>query len=206
MYELKKWATSVVGIVILFICFWPLGCVFLYMRWAQTKGKFSAITKTLLVCGVGLVIFGFTGIIVSIDSNDAQVAALALLLFIIPGIIMALLGGKRRKKLQEYNIYLEYINARKKVELDTLCNQLNVAPDVATSSLTDMINKGIIKGYLTDNELILNNGYDDFQDELTYENPEFEEIKIVKCKECGAKNTVTVGTTRECEYCGTILQ
>ena len=32
------------------------------------------------------------------------------------------------------------------------------------------------------------------------------DTKKIKCKECGAKNTVVVGQTRECEYCGTLLQ
>ena len=33
-----------------------------------------------------------------------------------------------------------------------------------------------------------------------------KEVKIVKCKSCGAKNTVVEGETKECEYCGTLLQ
>ena len=30
-------------------------------------------------------------------------------------------------------------------------------------------------------------------------------INLQTCPECGAKNTVIVGQTKECEYCGTIL-
>ncbi len=35
---------------------------------------------------------------------------------------------------------------------------------------------------------------------------EEKQTKVVKCKECGAKNTIVIGETKECEYCGSLLQ
>ena len=97
---------------------------------------------------------------------------------------------------------MEYIRARKKIKIDTLCNKLNVDYDTATNTLADMINKGMINGYLEDNELILNGSNIDNEEKTT----EKKETKIVKCKECGAKNTIVVGEKNECEYCGSLLQ
>lgn len=42
--------------------------------------------------------------------------------------------------------------------------------------------------------------------ELVDDAAQNKETKVVKCKECGAKNTIIVGQTKECEYCGTLLQ
>jgi len=39
---------------------------------------------------------------------------------------------------------------------------------------------------------------------MTYHQEIKKETKIIKCKSCGAKNTLIAGKTKECEYCGTI--
>ena len=198
----EPWYTSIVAIVIAMICFWPAGCVMLYLRWTKKNGKFKAINNVLLVCTAFLLFIGFIGMSAFMQSHDSTDLFLALFMFIIPGAICGSFGLKRKNKIKGYAKYLDYIRARKKIKLDTLCNKLNVDYDTATNVLTDMINKGMINGYLEDDELIIK-GVNNVVEERPTER---KETKIVKCKECGAKNTIIVGEKKECEYCGSLLQ
>lgn len=210
MNNKEQWYISIIAIIIAFICFWPIGCILLYLRWQIREGKFVALTKTLYICGIGLVLFGSTGIIASFDGGmDAGIFFIALLMFIVPGGILALIGFKRKNQIKGYKGYLNYINSRRVIKIDDLCNNLNVNYDTAMNILADMINKGMIKGYLTDNELKFKNNNENAN--IVVENNQEvpskpKETKVIKCKECGAKNTLPVGETKECEYCGTLLQ
>ena len=202
----QPWYTSLLAIVIAMICFWPVGCVFLYLRWVKRDGRFKAINNVLLVCTVFLLLVGVPTICSSIEYFDTSDILADLFIFIIPGIICGYIWFKRRKKVKEYNKYLEYISAHKKIKIDNICNNLNVDYKTATSAIADMINKGMIKGYIEEDELIIKGsteGVYNISDERT---PVKKETKIVKCKECGAKNTVIVGEKKECEYCGSLLQ
>ena len=44
------------------------------------------------------------------------------------------------------------------------------------------------------------------QNQQTYFEDKNSNTKVVKCKECGAKNTIVIGQAKECEYCGSLLQ
>ena len=86
-----------------------------------------------------------------------------------------------------------------------MCNNLNTPYDTTINILTEMISKKIIDAQLKDDKVILNGVYNPIENISINNIEEKEETKIVKCPECGAKNTVIVGQTKECEYCGTIL-
>ncbi len=202
----QPWYKSIIVIIIAFICFWPVGCVLLYLRWVSKDGKFKAINNVLLVCTILLLFIGFAGVIAFTESHDSSDLLLALLMFILPGGICGFFWYQRRNKIKGYNQYLAYIRARKKVKIDTLCNKLNVDYDTAVNALTDMINKGMIKGYLEDDELIIKYTNNDANNLMEERITERKETKIVKCKECGAKNNIIVGEKNECEYCGSLLQ
>jgi len=208
MKDLNKqpWYTSIGAIIVAMICFWPAGCVMLYLRLVKKDGKFKTINKLLLIASIALLFIGFVGMSAFVESHNSEDLLLALFMFIIPGGVCGYFWFKRNKKVKGYNKYLEYINARKKIKLDSLCNKLNVDYDTATTTITDMINKGMINGYLEDDELIIkdvNNVGNNIVEERTFEK---KENKVVKCKECGAKNTIVIGEKNECEYCGSLLQ
>lgn len=203
----KKWYTSVWAIVLALYLFFPVGFIFLYLRLKEKKGKYNAITSMLYWIGLIWGVFGilYLGLSISEETFVSEYLAPGIFIFVIPGAITFFFGNKRKQKGKVYVKYLNYIKARKKVKLDNLCNQLSVDLETATNIITEMINKEIINGYLSEDELILKGVSDDVNDP-TKEVEVKKETKIVKCRECGAKNTVIIGESKECEYCGTILQ
>ena len=203
MKEKEPWYTSIAAIVIALIFFWPIGCVFLCLRLGRNGNKYKTTNTFLLIGAIVLIFIGIVGMSTFFETFNMSDFWLALLMFLLPGGLCAYFWFRRKKKFKDYKIYLDYINARKKVKLDNLAQKLNVSLDTAVDTLTEMISKGLINGYLTDDALIING----ISSDVVNDEPVVpKETKVVKCKECGAKNTVIVGQTKECEYCGTVLQ
>jgi len=200
----NKWYLNIFVILFAFYCFFPIGFILLYLRLKEKMGKYKAINTLLIICGIGSILFGLIGVL-ALATSDGVKDLWVTLIFIIPGSICAYFGFKRKSKIDGYKKYLDYINVRNRIQLEPLCDKLNIDIDSAINILTEMINLEMINGYLTDEELILKR--DDSNTEVIQSiEPVKKETKIVKCKECGAKNNVIIGFAKECEYCGTILQ
>lgn len=203
MNKKKTWYTSWIAIIIALFIFWPVGCALIYLRWYERCGKYIAINRLLLTLACGFLGFGLLGVIVILTQFDLATLLIMLFIFVLPGAILGLVWWKRKNVFDNYKKYLDYINVRKKIKLDSLCNKMNVGYDEAVNDLTEMLNKGLLKGYLEDDELILE-GFNKEKQEVK-EVKAKKETKIVKCKECGAKNTIVIGEDNECEYCGSAL-
>lgn len=205
--EKNKWYTSVWAIVIFMYLFFPVGIAFCYLRLKDKYGKYMASSIILYwfgVCwgGVGLL---YLGLSVTEPTFISEYLAPGILIFVIPGGICFYFGNKRKKKNELYNKYIKHIKTRRIISIDTLCNLVNEDYDTLLNNITDMISKEIIDAYLQDDEIIMR-GNLSANDNLSYETEIKKETKIVKCKECGAKNTLIIGQNKECEYCGTLLQ
>ena len=206
MNILKRWSTSTFTIVLAFWLFFPLGFVLVYIRLKEKYGKYYAITKELYWTGIIWGGLGLLYLIFSVNEKDYFIELFlpSVFIFIIPGFLCFYFGNKRNKPMKIYDKYMSYILSRKKVRIDSLCSNLGVSYDTALSTVEDMILKGFINGYIDDDELIITKlakNSDEFQSVEVKK----KETKIIKCKECGAKNTVIVGQTKECEYCGSLL-
>ncbi len=206
MELLKKWSTSMVAIVLSFWLFFPLGFFLVYIRLESKHGKYYAITKLLFWFGLIWGLFGLLYLMSSISEKDfiSEYLSAGIFMFVIPGGLCFWFGNKRNTRMKVYDKYMMYISSRKKVKIDGLCNGVGVDYDTAIKMVEEMISKGFINGYLEDDELIIkttNQVTQEFTDDIIQN----KETKVVKCKECGAKNTVIVGQASECEYCGTFL-
>ena len=79
----EPWYISFVTIIIAFICFWPIGCALLYIRWQKKSGTYTAITRTLIACTIVLILIGIVGMSEFSSSNDSSDLILAIFLFIL---------------------------------------------------------------------------------------------------------------------------
>lgn len=198
-----KWHTSIGVIIFAFIFFWPMGLVLLYLRMAEKKGKYKMLTNTLFWTGVTLILFVAFLCAIQTGEDDPTLLPGLFVLFVIPGIIMIAVGTKRKLKLKKYEKYIQCMGGKKRMSIESIAEKRKVDVDTATNDIFDMINKNIINGYIDDyNELILDGYLENNEKMKRY----IKTVKVVKCKECGAQNSVREGTTVECEYCGTILQ
>ena len=59
----QPWYTSIVAVIIAMICFWPVGCVLLYLRIINNKGKYRGNTYMLITLAVILILFGIVGLV-----------------------------------------------------------------------------------------------------------------------------------------------
>lgn len=207
METLKKWSTSIVAIILAFWLFFPLGFVLVYIRLKDKYGKYYAITKELFWTGLIWAGFGllYLGLSITEQNFISEYLPAGLFAFVIPGIICFLFGNKRNEKMKTYDKYITYISSRKKVKIDGICNSVGVDYDTGLKMLEEMISKGFIDGYLEDDELIMKR-IGETTKNLIDDELQHKETKVVKCKACGAKNTLIVGQAKECEYCGTLLQ
>lgn len=205
MKTLENWSTSIIAIIIAFWLFFPLGFILVYIRLKNKHGKYYAITKELYWSGLIWAGIGILYLVISVTEKTfvKEYLPAGIFLFVIPGIICFFFGNKRNKKLKIFDKYMTYISSRKKIKIDGLCNSVGVDYDTALSTLEEMISNGFIDGYLDDNELIMGNVG---QNQQTYFEDKNSNTKVVKCKECGAKNTIVIGQAKECEYCGSLLQ
>ncbi len=216
MNRKEPWYLSNTTIILSFIFFFYLGPfgpgpILLYLRWLRKNGKYSASMKTLFIFAILLFFLGFCCFIAFVDSQDTESLWIAIVLFFVPALLCASAGFKKKAVLRGYKKYIDYINARDEVKIDSLCNNLQVNKSEAVAALTDIINKDIIKGYLTETEFKFpeSNSFLNFNRSTSAVAPvveEEKELKIVRCQECGAKNTVVEGEIKKCEYCGSLLQ
>lgn len=208
MKKTEKWYTSVTAIIISFIVFWPVGIALLITRFFQRYGKYVGATKTLIWTGVTLIFIGLVGYYAEKNENNYEDLWVAFI-FLIPGIICAFFGFKRKVRIKLFNKYLQYINTTNKVTIVDLCNKVGNDYDTTMDTITDMINKEIIDAYIENDEIIFKNSFNRYVENtsstISTKNIELERT-VVKCHECGAKNTVEKNKPAECEYCGTILQ
>ena len=65
------WYASVVAIIVAFLCFWPIGFVFLYLRYLNIHGKVktkNAMHKLfsilLIIFGIGYSLFSLMGLVI----------------------------------------------------------------------------------------------------------------------------------------------
>lgn len=198
------WYTSVGAIIIAFMFFWPVGIVLLYLRIAEKNGKYKVFSNMLFWTGIVLILFtAFLIVIPTEGEEDPTLIPGLFILFVIPGLILIFIGSKRKIKLKYYEKYLQCMGGKKRISIDLLSEKRKVDLDTVITDISEMINKKIISGYINDyNELILE-GYVEHNENMKRY---IKQTIVVKCKECGAQNSVTAGETVECEYCGTILQ
>ncbi len=205
----EKWYLSGAVIVLALIFFWPAGLVLLYLRMSEKNQIYNFISYALLVVGIFLLILTFTMLCAFISyGEDFGVSLFCLALFGVPGAICTKIAAKRIKKIKEYEKYLRYVGVRSETPIDLLCSELGKDKSEVTRVLGEMVGNKVVSGYIRGEELFVREGMDSSAytiDKSVY--PRQTKIKVVvKCKECGAKNTLYAGEQKECEYCGTILQ
>lgn len=173
----------------------------IHRNWNAIYNTKKVQSNVMIGIGVGLILFALIGISTNIEDMDFLSNVLIGMLFFLPGIAMVSLNIKLKNKMKAMNKIIQYVNSttKSKVSVDELCKTSGVNQEKVIENVMEAINKGLISGHI-----------DEFNNLVFYSNEEIKEnnsqVVVIKCRECGAKNKVIVGSTKECEYCGTILK
>lgn len=173
--------------------------------YVSVTDKISKLISNIMF-GAGIVLDILTLLLIcaSIDMKDFSIFMIGMILFFLPGTGLIFFGNKRKRKAKLMNEYLKYINTRRNINMDTLCQEIGVNKEKAIQDITEMINKKMINGYIDETNSLILSEYEKMAEEK--EKQENEKTMIIKCSQCGAQNTVSIGVPQECMYCGTMLQ
>jgi DeoR/GlpR family transcriptional regulator of sugar metabolism len=127
-----------------------------------------------------------------------------IIFFIIAGAALVLLGNNMTRSARRFKKYLAIIVNQNMTSIDNIAAASAVTYDTAKKDIQNMIDKGYFSGaYINDGtrELVLPQ-YEHRESAAMDNYEQHLETKVVACRSCGANNTVIVGRTSECEFCG----
>lgn len=191
-------------IILVCIVFWPVGLFLLWKRVSVDKRASLTTGRVITICGFVSLAISLMGFLVSISEGFGSDDISTIIFFIIAGAALVLTGNNITKNAGKYKKYLSIIVNQGITSIDSIASASSVSYEAAKKDIEKMIDKGYFSGaYINDGsrELVLPRA--DYKESMEQNNNEQHmETKVVVCKSCGANNTVIVGKTAECEFCG----
>lgn len=119
------------------------------------------------------------------------------------GIRLAVLGKKKRKLLAKFQDYSVRLAQDPDKSLVRLAAEINAPSDEITKDVSEMISAGLFPNCYIDIKSGCLISPEPFSKTVTGNQQKKNTARVtVKCKNCGAPNTVTEGSVTECEFCG----
>ncbi len=207
------------GIIILMLfLFFPIGIFMIAKKVSSEKFNMIKNGKSLKILGwiligfaVMYLILGITGELETEDGSSAVGGIIVAECFFGGFGALSLIKGKKYIACGEkYNRYVSVVNASNDLLIDNIAAAIPTTYENATADLQAMIDAGYFMNAYVDlnrRELVMHRNQQNNYTNTYTPNPQNTSAKTVskKCPNCGATNTVTEGTTCECEYCGSPL-
>ena len=137
----------------------------------------------------------FIGVGAAIGMADLS-AVLCVPTGIIPGIIFAAVGMKKRKRAQELVEFASWVKSYRRIPMADVARKLGKSEFETDKILVDVVDRGLVVGFIDrkTNEFVL-------KEEIG------REQYIEGCKRCGAslKKMYPLGETVLCPYCGSVI-
>ena len=205
MENLKKWATSGVGITLAFIMFWPLGFVLLYLRFFYNGGILRA--RANLYRGLAIFCY-FCAMCILIALTEAteenfQSTLIIMVIFLVAGIVATIPTCKEIKKYKYYKKYADYMIVKRNVTIEELAQKMGRNIETVTEDVAKVFEYKMMRGYINEDNEIITVRKDENQS--NYIIPEKKQVVTLKCKNCGATNRFVEGKENRCEYCDSLL-
>ena len=208
---LYSWPT----IILMLICFWPLGLYLIFKRVSMDK---TALIKTggkaLSTLGGILVAFGLIMVIAGIASGEVSMV-IVFLFFVAGGVALLLKANKTKQEAESVKRYLSIIINGGERELDAIAAVTGKQYEIVRTDIQNMIDKGFLRnGYINegDRTLVLAskptvkvNTQTSARATVSATTTAAPQPRVVSCPCCGANNTI-MGNLGECEYCGSPLK
>ena len=204
-------------IALMFFLFFPIGIWMLVKKMTDEKFNYIKNGKSLKILAwiligfaVMYLIMGITGELETEDGSSVVGGVIVMLMIFRGGGAFALYKAHSYiKKGTKYNRYVAIINSSNDTLIDNIAAAYPTSFEQAAKDLQSMLDDGYFMNAYVDlnrRELIMPPKATTVNvavDQNT--SPSYGQPTSVKCKNCGATNTVVPGTANECEYCGSPL-
>ena len=176
------------------------------------NGKGLITTGMIFIC-IGVLLFAMCLPAAMFDRNgDTALMGIALFLLVffdLPGLAVAIAGGRQQKFYTKYARYTTMVAAPGEYSLDELAASYPAMYDRACADLQALIHGGYIPNAYLDlqaRKLVrLPAGPQAVPAEKPPASPEEVKQAVINCPNCGSANAVTEGKITGCEYCGSPL-
>jgi hypothetical protein len=213
MMENKKKSPSWLTITIWFILFWPVGVYLIWKKLATDKSAAMKNSKVLKVIGYLFIFCAVVMLMTVFDDGTDVGSSLGGMMFYLIGGILILWGAKKiRESGEKYKKYIDVVINQQQHTIDNIAAQVGTSYDNAVKELQKMIDKGYFMNAHIDyasHEIIFENRSTINQFDNS-NNSKMEAvastIKVVRCPNCGGNNTIIVGHTNECDFCGSPIE
>lgn len=203
-------------IILFMIWFFPLGIVLMISKLNREKHRYIPNGKAIFGVGWFVIVVGLIGISAfisdGVENGEATIMMIFFILFVFGGggFVLVMLGGKYKKRGEQLVKYSAIISENSKSHLDEIAAVYPKSYEQVCKDLQRLINDGFFPGsYLDLNQrkFISPDAKARSKERTATQHtpePSAQKLKVVKCPNCGATNTVKhqVG---ECEYCGSPL-
>lgn len=204
-------------IALMFFLFFPIGIWMLVKKMTDEKFNYIKNGKSLKILAwiligfaVMYLIMGITGELETEDGSSVVGGVIVMLMIFGGGGAFALYKAYSYiKKGTKYNRYVSIINSSNDTLIDNIAAAYPTSFEQAAKDLQSMLDDGYFMNAYVDlnrRELIMPPKATTVNVAVNQNtSPSYGQPTSVKCKNCGATNTVGPGTVNECEYCGSPL-
>lgn len=204
-------------IALMFFLFFPIGIWMLVKKMTDEKFNYIKNGKSLKILAwiligfaVMYLIMGITGELETEDGSSVVGGVIVMLMIFGGGGAFALYKAHSYiKKGTKYNRYVSIINSSNDMLIDNIAVAYPTTYEKATEDIQSMIDDGyFMNAYIDLNRRELIMPQRSVSVNVTVnQNTAHADVQptSVKCKNCGATNTVVPGAVNECEYCGSPL-
>ena len=204
-------------IALMFFLFFPIGIWMLVKKMTDEKFNYIKNGKSLKILAwiligfaVMYLIMGITGELETEDGSSVVGGVIVMLMIFGGGGAFALYKAYSYiKKGTKYNRYVSIINSSNDTLIDNIAAAYPTSFEQAAKDLQSMLDDGYFMNAYVDlnrRELIMPPKATTVNVAVNQNtSPSYGQPTNVKCKNCGATNTVVPGTVNECEYCGSPL-
>lgn len=211
---MQKKSFSWAIIILMFFLFFPVGIYMLVKKMIDEKFNYIKNGNSLRV--LGWILIGFAAIyLISGLTGDLQteegssiVGSIIMMLIIFGGggAFSLYKGFSYINKGKKYKRYVSIINSSNDTLLDNIAAAYPTSFEKAAEDIQSMIDDGYFMNAYVDlnrRELVMPQKAASVN-VTANQNPSTSGriLKSLKCKNCGATNTVALGAINECEYCG----
>ena len=195
-------------IILALFIFWPVGLILIIKRTSIDKKYALGGGKVIRFLGIFSLVIAIVGLIANITAGFTPNDLILIVFFGIAGIALCMVANRNKKRANSIREYLSIIVNGQVRKLDTIVLTTGKPYDVVKKDIQMMIRNGYLKSAYIDEssrEVVLPGSVSAKTTSATTTTAQNSTTRVVSCPCCGANNTI-VGSSGECEYCGSPIE